>query len=55
MEGLNWAARFVPEAFLLIIMFFGLALIVSGIFGWLLSKRSVELDITPTKKFADIY
>ena len=30
-EGLNWAARFVPGAFLLIIMFFGLALIFSGI------------------------
>jgi len=30
-EGLNWAASFVPGVFLLIIMFFGLALIFSGI------------------------
>ena len=30
-EGLNWAARFVPGVFLLIGVFFGLALIFSGI------------------------
>jgi hypothetical protein len=30
-EGLHWAARFVPLAFLLLILFFGLALIFSGI------------------------
>ena len=31
MEELNWAARLVPTSFLLIILLFGLALIVSGI------------------------
>ena len=31
MEGLNWAARLVPVAFLSLILLFGLALIVSGI------------------------
>ena len=31
LEGLNWAARFVPGVFLLIGVFFGLALIFSGI------------------------
>ena len=30
-EGLHWAARFVPLAFLLLILLFGLALIFSGI------------------------
>ena len=31
MEGLNWAGRLVPVAFMSLILIFGLALIVSGI------------------------